>query len=289
MRLARVVHDDRDVPAVEGSRQHVFFELGDRLGSAFVVFDKATSELVERSAYQAYGGAESDYRPKRWKGFREDYRFTGKEEDTEVGLTYFGKRYLNALLQRWISADPLTVHGLGADPNVYAYVSGRALSAVDPLGLNEDGVDSNSGAGFDEYRASREAEAGVNLDEATLRTEWAQESENARAQSDPAYSSPDPMASDEHASFESAAVTPEPESSVTSYPSSLAESMPADWMQTADTATAPLPAHGSEISITGLAMIGVTGAIGAVGEGSCIKGNRGRGVVVRFVGWRGAG
>ena len=26
------------------------------------------------------------YRPERWKGFREDYRFTGKEEDVEVGL-----------------------------------------------------------------------------------------------------------------------------------------------------------------------------------------------------------
>jgi len=34
-----------------------------------------------------------------------------------------------------VSADPLSVHGLGADPNAYAYVSGRALRAVDPTGL----------------------------------------------------------------------------------------------------------------------------------------------------------
>jgi RHS repeat-associated protein len=65
-----------------------------------------------------------------------DSRFTGKEEDVEVGLQYFGKRFYAPLLQRWISPDPLTIHGLGADPNVYAYVSGRALKSIDPLGLD---------------------------------------------------------------------------------------------------------------------------------------------------------
>lgn len=70
-------------------------------------------------------------------------RFTGKEDDVEVGLTYFGKRFLSTNLNRWVSAGPLTIHGLGADLNVYAYVSGRALQSVDPLGLGaqETGVD----------------------------------------------------------------------------------------------------------------------------------------------------
>ncbi len=35
-----------------------------------------------------------------------------------------------------MSPDPLTVHGLGADLNVYAYVSGQVLKNVDPLGLD---------------------------------------------------------------------------------------------------------------------------------------------------------
>jgi RHS repeat-associated protein len=99
------------------------------------VLDRATSELVERSTYQAYGAAESDYRPERWDGVREDYRFTGKEEDVEVGLQYFGKRYYAPQLGRWVSADPLSVHRLGADANLYAYVNGEALRNVDPLGL----------------------------------------------------------------------------------------------------------------------------------------------------------
>ena len=64
-----------------------------------------------------------------------DSCFTGKEEDIDVGLTYFGKRYLSPYLNRWISPDPLAVHAFGADLNVYAYVNARVLAAVDPLGL----------------------------------------------------------------------------------------------------------------------------------------------------------
>jgi len=66
-------------------------------------------------------------------------RFTGKEEedDVEIGLQYFGKRYLSPYLGRWISPDPLAVHAPGkADLNLYAYVSGRVLQNVDPLGLD---------------------------------------------------------------------------------------------------------------------------------------------------------
>jgi len=106
------------------------------LGSTSVVLDKATSEFVERSTFEGYGATESDYRPGRWQHFREDYKFTGKEEDAEVGLQYFGKRYLNAHLGRWPSADPLALHSPGeADGNLYAYVAGSVLKNIDPNGL----------------------------------------------------------------------------------------------------------------------------------------------------------
>ena len=156
VRLARLAYHGSDevpeqAPSTHGnqgdvnastSQLHVFFELGDHLGSTSVVLDKATGELVERATFQAYGAPESDYRPGRWKSFREDYRFTGKEEDVEVGLQYFGKRFLNPLLGRWVSADPLAIHAPGeADLNLYAYVSGSVLKNVDPLGLDaEDAV-----------------------------------------------------------------------------------------------------------------------------------------------------
>ena len=112
--------------------------VGDHLGSSSVVLNHATSELVERTTYQPYGAVESDYRPSKWKAFRETYKFTGKEEDIEVGATYFGARYYQPYLGRFMSADPLTIQGLGSDLNPYAYVGGQVMSSVDPLGLQAE-------------------------------------------------------------------------------------------------------------------------------------------------------
>ena len=39
------------------------------------------------------------------------YKFTGKELDAETGLYYFGARYYDARLSRWISADPALQEG----------------------------------------------------------------------------------------------------------------------------------------------------------------------------------
>jgi RHS repeat-associated protein len=152
VRLARVVYEQSGdgEPRLESSgQQHVFFELGDHLGSTSVVLDKATSELVERGTWQPFGAKESDYRPERWKGFREDYGFTGKEEDVEVGLQYFGKRFLSPYLGRWVSADPLTVHTYGGDFNLYAYVRGAVLKNVDPLGLQDKNTGTDTQGGND--------------------------------------------------------------------------------------------------------------------------------------------
>ncbi|MCW5833510.1 MAG: VCBS repeat-containing protein [Labilithrix sp.] len=137
-RLARLYYSEEDIPTLSSGHLHVLLELADHLGSSSFVLDKATSELVEATRYEAYGATESDYRPERWKAYREDHRFTGKEEDIEVGLTYFGARYYSPALNRWTSADPLAVHVPGeADLNVYAYVHGQVLRAVDPLGLDK--------------------------------------------------------------------------------------------------------------------------------------------------------
>lgn len=133
--LGRVTYASESAPAGASGRRHVFLTLPDHLGSTAIVLDRETSELVERGSYTAYGKDESDYRPERWDSFREERRFTGKEEDIEVGLQFFGARYYVAALGRWASPDPLEVHSPGeADANLYAYVGGRAFQAVDPDG-----------------------------------------------------------------------------------------------------------------------------------------------------------
>ena len=146
---------DTSVPTNGAGKLHVFYQLGDALGSTSVVLDQSTSELVERTTFEGYGATESDYRPSRWNAYRADRRFTGKEDDVEVGLYYFGKRYLNPFLGRWVSADPLAVQGLGADLNVYAYVHGGVLQNTDPLGLDDD-----TGAGGGAGKANQTNSAG---------------------------------------------------------------------------------------------------------------------------------
>jgi RHS repeat-associated protein len=136
--VARVFYDRGVVLPMAGvTPLHVFFDLDDYMGSSTFVIDKDSGEIVERTTYQAYGALESDYRPDRWGAGREAFKFSGKEEDIEVGATYFGARYYNARLGRWMSADPLEIHGLGGDTNPYAYVGGHVLSSVDPFGLGE--------------------------------------------------------------------------------------------------------------------------------------------------------
>jgi RHS repeat-associated protein len=166
--LGRVAYD-ANAPSIAGGKMHVLLELTDHLGSTGIVIDKSTGELVERTTYQVYGSTESDYRPARWGSFREDHRFTGKEEDVEVGLMYFGARYYAPGLGRWISPDPLAVHGLGADLNLYAYVHGAVLRATDPSGLSEsdtaqmssaEGLVSEPGPRIDEAGPGSETSAG---------------------------------------------------------------------------------------------------------------------------------
>jgi RHS repeat-associated protein len=134
---ARVIYASQPLPSPTNSRQHVFFLIGDEAGSKSVVLDRETGEMVERMTFEAFGGPDTDYRPTRWANFRDNYRFTDKKDDIEVGLTYFGARYYHSALGRWISPDPLTIHALAANPNPYAFVQLSPLRFVDPTGLDD--------------------------------------------------------------------------------------------------------------------------------------------------------
>jgi len=117
---------------------------------------ESPTTLGARGPPRTDGCGATRLRPARWNAFRDDHGFTGKEEDVEVGITYFGKRFLSAPLGRWMSADPLGLHDPGqADLNLYAYVRGMALRAVDPLGLAE------TAAGFGKDHRPTEANMSV--------------------------------------------------------------------------------------------------------------------------------
>ena len=80
-----------------------------------------------------------------------DYRFTGKELDSETGLYYFGARYYDPRTSVWQSVDPILgkylpsggdnsqLHGMGGVFNssvlsLYSYSSQNPVVLIDPDG-----------------------------------------------------------------------------------------------------------------------------------------------------------
>lgn len=60
------------------------------------------------------------------------WRFSSKRYDPETGFIYFGRRYYDPKIARWITADPLS---FDAGPNLYAYVNNSPLTHIDLYGL----------------------------------------------------------------------------------------------------------------------------------------------------------
>jgi len=60
------------------------------------------------------------------------YLFSTKEFDARSGLYYFGGRYYDPEIGRWLTPDPL---GFVNGPNMYAYVDNNPINEIDPYGL----------------------------------------------------------------------------------------------------------------------------------------------------------
>jgi RHS repeat-associated protein len=117
-------------PALPGDNTPaVKYHLGDHLGSSNLVVDN-TGALVNQEEYLPYG--ETSF----GSFARKQYRFTGKERDSESGLYYHGARYYAPWLGRWVSCDPV---GPVDGPNLYEYARSDPERLVDTTG-KESGV-----------------------------------------------------------------------------------------------------------------------------------------------------
>ena len=64
------------------------------------------------------------------------YAYTGKRYDSNTGLLYFGRRYYNPILRRWLTPDPI---GSVDHSNLYQYVFNNPYRFRDPNGESVGG------------------------------------------------------------------------------------------------------------------------------------------------------
>ncbi|WP_213807872.1 RHS repeat-associated core domain-containing protein [Granulicella sp. dw_53] len=108
---------------------------GDQVGSAQVMTDAAGWPIFSTKYYPF--GVEGAMQPQTTPGTGNAYKFTGQERDSESQLDYFGARYYNFNLGRFMSPDTPFVDQNAGDPqswNLYSYGRNNPLSNVDPDG-----------------------------------------------------------------------------------------------------------------------------------------------------------
>ncbi len=91
----------------------------DHLGSIRMTVNDA-GNVISYDDYYPFGltmpNRSGSYGDDVWK-----YKFTGKERDVETGLDYFGARYYNAMIGRWMSVDLMNKYFPNISPFVYVH------------------------------------------------------------------------------------------------------------------------------------------------------------------------
>jgi len=126
------------VASKSSDEQKTQYYIQDHLGSNVKVVDTG---IEQQNKYYAFGETNSI------GASENDYKYTGKELDSETGLYYYGARYYDPELGRFVQADVVT--GSLQDPlslNRYAYVKNNPLKFVDPSGNAEKTASFSYGA-----------------------------------------------------------------------------------------------------------------------------------------------
>jgi len=111
----------------------IIFYINDPLGSPLILMDE-DGNIVKRYRFDPFGNLEA-----QWGTEPNRYLFTGKEKD-ENGLYYFGARYYNPRLGRFVTPDPeprVPGKRLLENPQLttpYAYCINNPLRYIDPDG-----------------------------------------------------------------------------------------------------------------------------------------------------------
>lgn len=113
----------------------VFAALSDHRGSLCCLIDCETRQPCEYYRYTAYGQAtviDSGGQKLSGSALGNPWLFLSKRFDDKSGLYYFGQRYYDPALGRWLTPDPLQ---FADGPNPYTFVHNNPISHADIHGL----------------------------------------------------------------------------------------------------------------------------------------------------------
>jgi RHS repeat-associated protein len=137
-RIARIAEEST---WLQNGDSYFFFNLSNHLGSTSTIVDNESGEIIESRADLPYGATDTSTlnSDPKYIDFAAIYTFTGKENDANLDLFYFGERFFNPLLGKWICPDPLDVNS-GGGISSYGYVTNNPIRMVDPTGLQEQSL-----------------------------------------------------------------------------------------------------------------------------------------------------
>lgn len=123
-------------------KNETYVPLYDLQGNIVCLIDPQKRRIVETYHYSAFG-EEKIFNKEGTEildtSIGNPWRYRGKRTDKETGLIYFGYRYYDPKVGRWMTPDPL---GNIDGPNLYAYVHNNPMQYVDHYGLSAT-VDEN--------------------------------------------------------------------------------------------------------------------------------------------------
>jgi RHS repeat-associated protein len=139
---------DGDGSVTSAADQRLYFHQNAQL-SVFALTD-ITGKPVEGYQYDPYGrpivytpgpngtldwGGDDVVTPGGASALGNTYLYTGRRFEPETGLYYYRARYMDPVLGRFISQDPLGAWGTANLGSAFAYVANMPQSAVDSMGL----------------------------------------------------------------------------------------------------------------------------------------------------------
>ncbi len=107
-----------------------YIPIHDRQGNVALLLD-LQGNPIESYSYDAFGN-ETIYSK---NATNNPWRFSSKRTDPETNFVYFGRRYYDPSLGKWLTQDPL---GLKEGPNLYAYVQNGPMTRFDLYGLRAE-------------------------------------------------------------------------------------------------------------------------------------------------------